>query len=166
MTLLLELLVKQTALCSENDPKDTTLSHFVLFYNLCRSLRRYLYHDHVVSIYPPGFSKPSFPVIFLERAGHVHPSWPDALHIGFLMFPANRLGYASKRMIHSLTLMNKILCLFFQSWPILRVICRVYFSLLRWIFSYPNHKCVCVMFLTIKKKKTLIICLKHNNQLF
>lgn len=42
-----------------------------------------------------------------QTACHVHPSWPAALHIGFLVFLANRLGCASKGMIYALKWMNE-----------------------------------------------------------
>lgn len=48
----------------------------------------------------------SFCFLSQETACHVHPSWPAALHIGFLMFLANRLGFASKGMIYALKWMN------------------------------------------------------------
>lgn len=49
----------------------------------------------------------SFHFLPKQTACHVHPNWPAGLHIGFLMFLANRLSHASKGMIYALKLMNE-----------------------------------------------------------
>lgn len=69
--------------------------------NVCVSERRYSGKAHLFSLLSPRFSPIFYPTC------HLHPSWPAALHIGFLMFLANRLHCTSKGMIYALKWMNE-----------------------------------------------------------
>lgn len=96
----------------------------ILFFTeiACKHVKRYfgywMERSSVFTLLPPR--RCLFFLFSSEQiAGHMHPNWPAALHIGFLMFLANRLCCASKGMIYALKRMNEkpyLPC--FQIWSV------------------------------------------------
>lgn len=100
-------------LCIHNCPRvclSANKVHCFVFRRSCvGAAKRYFgyWNWHSSVFYSFMFSFLLFFLFSSQRTTcRVHPNWPAALHIGFLVFLANRLGCASKGIIYALKWMK------------------------------------------------------------